>query len=189
MMKKKMVIIIAAILLVATIGSFAVYHMIKVNAPLPQEIPFLPSELPVTVKIAYFDVQDTFWQVEVSEGDASTAISLYQKLDGKPRYHSDRTKDRNMPLYFYNKYIEENGGAVQFYFEEPISYNHSEICACTNTCIYATYDHIDLIYDDEDLLINFMLGEAVVASYNMQGSYLPSFREILAAYVPAISQE
>lgn len=185
-MKKKIVmIIVAAVLLLAIMISYIVY---RVTAPAVGEIPFLASELPVAVKVAYFDEQLTWYTVDVSESDLSTAISHYQALEQKPRYHSDTTVELNgsQRLFLYNKYIKNNGGALQFYFAQPLQYNHGDICACKSYhYAEATYDHIDLIYNEDVLLVNFISGDKIIATYNMQGSYLPSFREIISAYNPA----
>ncbi len=185
-MKKKIVIIIvAAVLLLAIMISYIVY---RVTAPAVGEIPFLPSELPVTVKVAYYDKSSTWQEVELGESEANAAVLLYQKLEGKFRYHSDCTVDDDIqrPWYWYHSFIKNNGGTVQFYFAQPLQYNHSDICACKNYhYAEATYDHIDLIYNGDVLLVNFISGDKIIATYNMSGSYLPSFREILSAYHPA----
>lgn len=183
MMKKKIVIIIvAAVLLLAIMISYIVY---RVTAPSVGEIPFLPSELPVTVKVAYYDKSSTWQEVELGESEANAAVLLYQKLEGKFRYHSDCTVDDDIqrPWYWYHSFIKNNGGTVQFYFEHPLQYKHGDICSCRNYDYEnETYNHIDLIYNEDVLLINFLFDSRVIATYNMSGSYLPSFREILSAY-------
>jgi hypothetical protein len=191
-MKKKIVIIVVVLLLLSVVAADAVCRILQASKPLPNDVCFLPSEDPFRVTVGYFKDNGATWQqVKMKDSDAAAAISLLRDLEGKPRYHSNSTVDLGgglfADLYMYHAYIEGGGGTVQFHFDEPITYDHSEFCVCK---IYAfakaTYNHIDVMYyADGRLLVNFLLDEKVIAAYDFYGNYLPSFKELLRTYNPA----
>ena len=50
------------------------------------------------------------------------------------------------------RFIKNNGGTVQFYFEHPLQYKHGDICSCRNyDHENETYNHIDFSWEEQPI--------------------------------------